>query len=167
MNIDIQCSALTTTDEAAVDHARRRLRFVMTRHSDRIQRIVVRLGDMRGTFGQHGMYCRIRVELLEAPCVESLDTGADLYDLIDRAVDRSGRAVLKHLRRAHVAMAEARSAAESRTSGLLAGVPHLPNPVAHDGCNRTVPSPPGSPPNCTAAPRIPRRRQPILHRLFG
>jgi hypothetical protein len=105
MNIDIQSCAFMAT-EAPADHARRRLRFVMARHGERIERILVKLGEMNGTFGPHGKYCRIQVDLVDAPPVVSLDTGADFDDVIDRAVDRAGRAALKHLRRTRVATAE-------------------------------------------------------------
>lgn len=96
MNIDIHCLPRMITD-ALSSHARRRVHFVMARHTDRIQRIVVRLGDMTGTRGKQGKYCRIQVDLIDAQPVLNHDTGADLYEVIDRAVDRAGRAVVKHL----------------------------------------------------------------------
>jgi putative sigma-54 modulation protein len=94
MNIDFQSRAST----AEADHARRQLRFVMTRHSNRIQRILVRMGDMKGPRGSPANYCRIRVELLDARPIDSHDTGADLYDVIDRAVGRAARAVSRQER---------------------------------------------------------------------
>jgi len=95
MNIDIQCPETTV---AQADHAKRQLRFVMTRHSSRIQRILVRLGDAQGPRGRPANYCRIRVELLDAQPVDSHDVGADLYEVIDRAVGRAARAVCRKRR---------------------------------------------------------------------
>ena len=95
MYIDIQCHASTA---AEADHARRQIRFAMTRHSNRIQRILVRLGDVEGRRGSPANYCRIRVELIDAQPVDSLDTGGDLYDVIDRAVGRAARAVIRQKR---------------------------------------------------------------------
>lgn len=44
MNIYIRSAGFPVT-AASADHAGRRLRFVLTRHSDRIQRVMVRLCD--------------------------------------------------------------------------------------------------------------------------
>ena len=98
MNIDIQSLGFPTTAPLA-DHARRRLRFGLTRHSDRIRRIVVRLGDVNGPRGGEDKFCRIRVYLLDAPVAVICDVGADLYTVIDRTADRVGRVVVKHLDR--------------------------------------------------------------------
>ena len=96
MNVDIQSLAFPAT-VALSEHARRRLRFVLTRHSDRIQRVVVRLGDENGPRGGVDKFCRIRVYLFDAPVAVVEDIGTDLYAVIDRATDRVGRAVVKHL----------------------------------------------------------------------
>jgi len=137
MNIDIQCCALAATD-APADHAERRLRFVMTRHSDRIQRIVINLGDIAGSFARSGSYCRIRVDLVDAPPVVSYDTGADIYALIDRSVDQAGRAVLKHLRRTGVLTARNGAGADARTPGAADRGPR----VAPASATATLPSSP-------------------------
>ena len=98
MNVDIQSLGFTITG-ALSDHVRRRLRFVLTRQSDRIERDVVRLGDENGPRGGVDKFCRIQVRLIDAPvaCIE--DIGPDLYAVIDRATDRVGRVVVKHLDR--------------------------------------------------------------------
>lgn len=101
MNVDIQSQGFPLTS-ALSDHARRRLRFVLTRHSDRIQRVVVRLGDDNGPRGGADKFCRIQVHLLDAPVAVIEDIGLDLYAVIDRAADRVGRAVLKHLDRSRI-----------------------------------------------------------------
>lgn len=98
MNIDIQSLGFPITG-ALADHARRRLRFVLTRRSDRIQRVVVRLGDENGPRGGVDKFCRIQVFLINAPVAAVQDMGTDLYNVIDCASDRVGRVVVKHLDR--------------------------------------------------------------------
>ena len=101
MNVDIRSQGFPLTG-ALSDHARRRLRFVLTRHSGRIQRVVVRLGDDNGPRGGADKFCRIQVHLLDAPVAVIEDIGLDLYVVIDRAADRVGRVVLKHLDRSRI-----------------------------------------------------------------
>jgi putative sigma-54 modulation protein len=90
-----------TVTPALAGHVRRRLAFVLTRHSNRIQRCAVRVGDENGPRGGVDKFCRIRVQLLGAPVVVIEDVGTDLYDVIDRAADRAGRVVVKYLDRTH------------------------------------------------------------------
>ena len=98
MNIDIQSLGFPITG-ALADHARRRLRFALTRRSDRIQRVVVRLGDENGPRGGVDKFCRIQVRLFNAPVAVIEEVGPELYAVIDRATDRVGRVVVKHLDR--------------------------------------------------------------------
>ena len=98
MNIDIQSLGFPITG-ALADHATRRLQFVLTRRSDRIQRVVVRLGDENGPRGGVDKFCRIQVRLFNAPVAVIEEVGPELYAVIDRATDRVGRVVVKHLDR--------------------------------------------------------------------
>jgi len=98
MNIDVQSLGFPIT-LALADHARRRLRFALTRHNDRIRRVDVRLGDENGPRGGVDKFCRIRVYLIDAPVAVIADIGSDLYGVIDRTVDRVGRVVVKRLDR--------------------------------------------------------------------
>ena len=100
MRIDIQSFGFPVTD-AMTDHARRRLRFVMTRHRDRIQHVVVHLGDENGRRSVD-KFCRIQVYLFDAPVVVVEDIGVDLYAVIDRASDRVGRVIVRHLDRSRI-----------------------------------------------------------------
>lgn len=86
---------------ALADHVRRRLGFVLTRHSDRIRRVSVRVGDENGPRGGIDKFCRIQVHLTHVPVAVITDVGADLYAVIDRAADRVGRVVVKHIHRTH------------------------------------------------------------------
>lgn len=100
MIVDIHGQGFTVTP-ALAEHVRRRLGFVLTRHSDHIRRVAVRVGDENGPRGGVDKYCRIQVHLLDAPFAMVEDVGADLYAAIDRAADRVGRVVVKHLDRTH------------------------------------------------------------------
>ena len=101
MNIDMQSLGFPITG-ALADHARCRLRFVLTRRSDRIQRVVVRFGDENGPRGGVDKFCRVQVYLIDAPVAAVEDIGTDLYAVIDRAIDRVGRVVVKHLDRSRI-----------------------------------------------------------------
>lgn len=98
MRIDIKASGFPLT-KALVDYAERRLRFALTRHSDRITRIALLAGDSNGPRGGIDKFCRIRVLLKNAPGLLIEDTGSDLYAVIDRAVERAGQNVAKRIDR--------------------------------------------------------------------
>ena len=110
MIVDLRAQGFTLTPALAV-HVRRRLGFVLTRHSAHIQRVAVRLGDENGPRGGVDKYCRIQVNLLDAPFAIVEDVGTDLYAAIDRAADRVGRVVVKHLDRTHAVREVARHGA--------------------------------------------------------
>lgn len=97
--------------QALAEHVRRRLGVVLTRHSDRIQRVGVRIGDENGPRGGVDKFCRIQVRLLDAPVAVIEDIGVDLYAAIDRAAERVGRVVVKHLDRTHPVRVTARHGA--------------------------------------------------------
>lgn len=100
MIVDVHGQGFTVTP-ALAEYVRRRLGFVLTRHSDRIQRVAVRVGDENGPRGGVDKFCRIQVHLIDAPVAVIEDVGAELYAVIDRAADRVGRVVVKHLDRTH------------------------------------------------------------------
>jgi ribosome-associated translation inhibitor RaiA len=98
MRIDIQARGFSLT-APLLDHTQQRLRFALIRSGDRIRRVVVRLGDTNGPRGGEDKFCKIQVVLDHAPPVLIEDTGADLYAVIDRAAERAGRNVAKHVDR--------------------------------------------------------------------
>ena len=100
MRIDIKGLGFPLT-AALLDHTERRLRFALTRTSNRIKRVVVRLGDSNGPRGGEDKFCRMQVDLEHAPPVLIEDTGDDLYTVIDRAAERAGRNVAKRVNRQH------------------------------------------------------------------
>lgn len=111
MHVDIQALGFSITP-ALTAHAQRRLGFVLTRRSDRIRRVVVRLGDENGPRGGVDKFCRIQVYLADAPVAVIEQTGDDLYSVIDRATDRAGRTVGRHLDHALVSRKKLRRSAE-------------------------------------------------------
>ena len=98
MRIDIRGSGFRVT-APLLDHTERRLRFALTRSSDRIKRVVVRLGDSNGPRGGEDKFCRIQVHFEHTPPVLIEDAGADLYAVIDRVAERAGRSVAKRIDR--------------------------------------------------------------------
>lgn len=99
MQYDIQCLGFPAT-AALTQHVRRRLGFGLTRHSARVARVVVRLGDENGPRGGVDKFCRVQVHLVDAAQVVINDCGPELYAVIDRASDRAARTVAKRLERA-------------------------------------------------------------------
>ena len=122
MNFDIQSQGFPLTS-ALSDHIKRRLRFVLTRRGDRIQRVVVRLGDENGPRGGDDKFCRIRVHLLAAPVAVINDIGLDLYSVIDRAADRVGRVVVRQLDRSRVGIRPRRADATTTRPDELGDTP--------------------------------------------
>lgn len=111
MNLDIHSLGFATTDALAA-RIRRRLGFALARHGTQVRRVAVRVGDENGPRGGIDKYCRIHVHLVGAPMATVEDVGADLYAVIDRAADRVGRVVTKHLDRAQPAGRPARRGAD-------------------------------------------------------
>ncbi len=98
MHIDIRGIGLKLSAALAA-HADRRLRFALGRHSMRIARVTMRLGDENGPRGGDDKYCRVQVRLREADPVYVEDIGGDLYAIIDRTTDSAGRAVARQIER--------------------------------------------------------------------
>lgn len=109
MNIDIQSLGFPIT-AALAQHAKRRLQFVLTRRSECIQRVVMRVGDENGPRGGVDKFCRIQVYLIDAPLAAVEDIGCDLYAVIDRATDRVHRVVVKLLDRSRTGRRQAADA---------------------------------------------------------
>lgn len=98
MRIDIKGSGFLLT-KALLDHTERRLRFALTRTSNRIVRVAVLVGDANGPRGGEDKYCRMRILFKEAPPLLIEGAGADLYAVIDRAAERAGRNAAKRVDR--------------------------------------------------------------------
>lgn len=101
MRIDIRGLGLSLS-APLLDHAERRLRFALTRASNRIKRVVIWLGDTNAARRGENKFCRIQVYLEHAPPVLIEDAGTDLYTVIDRVAERAGRNVAARIDRPQV-----------------------------------------------------------------
>lgn len=100
MQFDLQALGFPLTD-ALREHLLRRLRFALTRDSQAIQRVTVRLGDTNGPRGGRDKFCRIQINFAGGGPVLIEEIGTDLYATIDRAAERTGRNVARHVDRKH------------------------------------------------------------------
>lgn len=100
MQIDIQARgfALSAGLRTHVEH---RLRFALSRFQDRLMRVTVRLSDVNGPRGGVDKLCQFHLRLHGLPDIVVKDTEADLYVAVDRAAERAGRTLRRHLRRAY------------------------------------------------------------------
>ena len=98
MQIDIQSRGFSLTD-SLFNYAQQRMQLAMAYCSGHVNRVVMRLSDINGPRGGADKRCHIQVVLAGIPDVVVHDTEVNLYDAIDRAVDRSRRAVVKKVDR--------------------------------------------------------------------
>jgi putative sigma-54 modulation protein len=96
MQIDIRSSNLLL-NSAHRERIARRASFALSRLSQRIRRVEVRLADVNGPRGGIDKRCRVLVHLDGATPMLVEAQGGDLLELIDRAMGRIGRAVRKRV----------------------------------------------------------------------
>ena len=97
MQIDIQARGFLLT-EGLRAHVEERLRFALTRFHDRVMRTAVRLSDVNGPRGGMDKHCQLQLRLRGLPDIVVKDTEVDLYVAVDRAAERAGRTLGRHLR---------------------------------------------------------------------
>ncbi len=98
MNLKIQAPDLPLTDGLR-QHLNLRLAHALNSGRDVVTRIIVRLSDGHGLRGGEEKCCAIEVRLRGAPALRVEDIQSDLYLAIDRAAERIGRALDRHLAR--------------------------------------------------------------------
>lgn len=101
LRIEIQASGFSVT-RALRRHAERRLRFALTFCEYHVQRIVVRLSDVKGASGGPAKCCHLQVMLIGDGDVVVEDIEGDLYVAIGRAASRAARTVRRQLSRRRV-----------------------------------------------------------------
>ncbi len=95
--------------EALNRHAERRVGFAFDRVADRIERIVIRLSDMRSPRGGEARHCQVRVELDRGGALVLEEHDPCAYAAIDRTVGRMKQVLKDHLHRGRVRRRERRS----------------------------------------------------------
>jgi putative sigma-54 modulation protein len=98
MNLKIQAADFPLTDGLR-QHVSLRLAHALNYGRDLVTRIVVHLSDVNGVRGGKEKCCSIEVRLKGAPALIVEDIQSDLYVAIDRAAERIGRALDRHLAR--------------------------------------------------------------------
>ena len=98
MRIDIQSRGFDLT-EGLREHTERRLQFALNWASHDVRTVSVRLFDINGPRGGNDKRCRIQIPLSGGRDVVIEDTESDLYVAIDRAADRTERALGRRLER--------------------------------------------------------------------
>lgn len=100
MQIEI-ATPLPDQDENLRVHIERRLRFALSRVSQRISRVVVRLSDMNGPRGGTDKHCSIQVHLFNLPPVVVEGLHHDWISLVDASAHRCGVTTVKRIERAN------------------------------------------------------------------
>ena len=77
------------------EHTHRRVRGVLERYSERVKRVVVRMGDINGPRGGQDKYCEMQIHLKDAKPVMIRESGSDLYSVITRATTRVRKTIGK------------------------------------------------------------------------
>lgn len=98
MQIDIQSRGFSMTDEI-LRYAEMRLLYAMSFCQDHINRVKIRLSDINGPRGGTDKRCHLQVVIPGMPDIVVKDTEVDLYDAIDRAMDRARRTALRKIKR--------------------------------------------------------------------
>jgi len=98
MKIEIKSCGFSLTD-ALFNYAQSRLLFAMSYCSGHINRVVIHLSDVNGPRRGADKRCHIQVVLSGIPDVVIQDTEVNLYDAIDRAIDRAKRIVVRKVDR--------------------------------------------------------------------
>lgn len=100
MKLDIRSGGFELTPSLR-SHAERRLAFALSRFSQQVAMVVLRMEDTNGPKGGVDKRCRIETRLdgQVALVVEAVE--ADLYSAIDTATERMARSVARQVERAH------------------------------------------------------------------
>lgn len=98
MRIDIQARGFDLT-EGLREHTVRRLQFALSWASDEVRTVRVCLSDLNGPRGGNDKRCQIQIPISGNQKVLVEDAESDLYQAIDRAADRSERAIARRLQR--------------------------------------------------------------------
>lgn len=98
MQLDIQALNFSLTS-ALKHHIRRRLGFALSSISEQMRHVTIRLSDINGPRGGKDKLCHVHIALNGVSDVVIEDTETDMYNAINRAIDRAGRTVSRRVGR--------------------------------------------------------------------
>jgi ribosome-associated translation inhibitor RaiA len=81
------------------DHIERRLRFALARFGSRVERVIVFLHDRNGPRGGIDKVCRVLARVQGCGVMTAAVVDADWTAAVDRAINRVGHTVSRHLDR--------------------------------------------------------------------
>jgi ribosomal subunit interface protein len=99
MQVEIHAHGFVLTEDLRA-HVEQRLQFALNRFQDRVVRVAVHLSDINGPRGGVDQHCHLQLRLHGLPDIVVRDTEADIHVAVDRAAQRAGRTLGRHLRRA-------------------------------------------------------------------
>ncbi len=98
MKIDIRTQGFELT-EGLREHAERRLSFALDWAGHEIRKVFLNFSDINGPRGGNDKRCKLRIPLPRIRDVIIEDTAPDLYQALDRAIDRASRTLARRLSR--------------------------------------------------------------------
>ncbi len=98
MKIHIRAKGFELTDGLR-EHAERRLSFAFDWAGHEIRKVFLSFSDINGPRGGNDKRCQLRIPLPRIRDVIIEDTAPDLYQALDRAVDRASRTLERRLSR--------------------------------------------------------------------
>ncbi len=99
MQVEIHAHGFVLTEDLRA-HVGQRLQFALNRFQERVVRVAVHLSDSNGPRGGVDQHCHLQLRLRGLPDIVVKDTEADIHVAVDRAAQRAGRTLGRHLRRA-------------------------------------------------------------------
>jgi putative sigma-54 modulation protein len=101
MKIEVRFRAIEGSDVLR-EHVVRRAHFQLSRFNDRVDSVIIRIGDINGPKGGADKRCQVTIRgaALGAVAVETL--ASDTYAAVDLALERATRTIGRELERARV-----------------------------------------------------------------
>lgn len=96
MKLEIQSRHFDLT-KALEAHIKRKLEYAFSRIQQHVMGITIYLSDINGPKGGCDKQCRLQISLAKKEVVVIKDMQTDLYDAIDRAIQRAGRTVTRNI----------------------------------------------------------------------
>jgi ribosomal subunit interface protein len=83
--------------DTLLDHVDKRFRFALDRVEPRVSRVSVRLADLNGRTNGGPKECKVLVKLNSGDTIVLHEKGTDVFDLVDRASDKTKRLISKKI----------------------------------------------------------------------